>query len=125
VRVDVPLSCTVYPMAREAWAELDAAAARIASFVERTRLGGRARFVQLVVDFLKGKDGRWYFLQVRAAFRRWRAAERRHPTGCERMVSFTLQTLHDPKSCCCLGSAFEVAAFPSLTLALTIAGESV
>jgi hypothetical protein len=26
----------------------------------------------------------------------WRAAERRHPTGCERMDSPTLQTLQDP-----------------------------
>jgi hypothetical protein len=28
--------------------------------------------------------------------RRWRAAERRHPTGCERMGSSTLQTLQEP-----------------------------
>lgn len=64
VDVGVPLSCTVRPMARGSWVELEEAVGRLAAFVERTRLGGRARFTQLVADFLKGRDGRWYFLQV-------------------------------------------------------------
>jgi hypothetical protein len=64
VDVAVPLSCTVRPMARGSWVELEEAAGRLAAFVERTRLGGRARFTELVADFLKGRDGRWYFLQV-------------------------------------------------------------
>jgi hypothetical protein len=34
--------------------------------------------------------------RVRFSQRRWRAAERRHPTGRERMGSPTLQMLHDP-----------------------------
>ena len=35
-------------------------------------------------------------LGLRLPVRRWRAAERRHPTGRERMGSPTLQTLQDP-----------------------------
>ena len=40
---------------------------------------------------------------------RWRVAERRHPTGRERMGSLTLQTLQEP-ICGCLGSGFEATA---------------
>ena len=51
-------------MARGSWVELEECVGRLAAFVERTRLGGRAKFTQLVADFMKGSDGRWYFLQV-------------------------------------------------------------
>jgi hypothetical protein len=58
------------------------------------REGGREASEAAVAREMDG--GRW-FIDSNASFGfRWRAAERRHPRGCERVGSPTLQTLQEP-----------------------------
>eukprot|EP00241_Pyramimonas_parkeae_P003206 CAMPEP_0114270628 /NCGR_PEP_ID=MMETSP0058-20121206/27355_1 /TAXON_ID=36894 /ORGANISM="Pyramimonas parkeae, CCMP726" /LENGTH=780 /DNA_ID=CAMNT_0001389409 /DNA_START=154 /DNA_END=2496 /DNA_ORIENTATION=+ len=66
VDTEVPLSCNVYAMSPPAWTHLERSTNAIVDFVHRRHPGVRARFSELVADYLKGEDGEWYLLQIKA-----------------------------------------------------------
>jgi hypothetical protein len=57
-------SCSIIPVTQPTvFCELEKATERLAKFVQRhPRV--QTDFTEMAADFLKGEDGRWYFLQV-------------------------------------------------------------